>query len=159
MEKDSDMELDNYDKKILRLLQQDNKISQRTLADSVNLSASAVNRRIASLEERGIIKENISIINPLKIGRSITIIVEVKIENERLDLLEEDKKRFVDCPQVQQVYYVTGDFDFLLVLNVRDMEEYEQLSRELFFKPNNIKGFKTIIVMQNAKQNLKVIID
>ncbi|AZS49888.1 Lrp/AsnC family transcriptional regulator [Entomomonas moraniae] len=153
------MELDSYDKKILKLLQQNNKISQRTLAENVNLSASAVNRRIASLEEHGIIKENVSIINPTKVGRPITIIVEVKIENERLDLLENDKKRFVNCPQVQQVYYVTGDFDFLLVLNVCDMEEYEQLTRELFFKADNIKGFKTIVVMQNAKQNLHVIVD
>lgn len=153
------MELDSYDKKILTLLQRNNKMSQRELADHVNLSASAVNRRIAHLERLGFIKENVSILNAAKLGRSITIVVEVKVENERLDLLEEDKKRFVSCPQVQQVYYVTGDFDFLLVLNVHDMEEYDQLSRELFFKPDNIKSFKTIIVMQNAKQNLKVIID
>lgn len=153
------MELDAYDKKILRLLQQDNKMSQRSLAEQVNLSASAVNRRIANLEALGVIMRNTSIVDPIKLGRSITIIVEVKIEKDRLDLIDEDKKRFSNCPQVQQVYYVTGDFDFLLVMNVRDMGEYEQLSRELFFKPENIKGFKTIIVMQNAKQNLDVIID
>ncbi|EJD1086053.1 Lrp/AsnC ligand binding domain-containing protein, partial [Salmonella enterica] len=66
---------------------------------------------------------------------------------------------FVSCPQVQQVYYVTGDFDFLLVLNVRDMAEYEALTRELFFSSGNIKSFKTIVVMQNAKQEMRVLIE
>jgi DNA-binding Lrp family transcriptional regulator len=64
--------------------------------------------------------------------------------NERLDLLEEDRQRFVNCPQVQQVYYVTGDFDFLLVINVRDMAEYEMLTRELFFVSGNIKSLRRL---------------
>ena len=152
------MEIDAYDKKILTLLQKNNRMSQREMADAVNLSASAVNRRIAALENAGIIAKNVSIINPAKVGRPITIIVEVKIENERLDLFEEDKKRFITCPQVQQVYYVTGDFDFLLVINVSDMSEYEQLTKELFFGSSNIKGFKTHVSMQNAKQTLDVLI-
>ncbi len=78
------------------------------------------------------IKRSVSLVDASKVGRPITIMVQVTIENERLDLLEEDKQRFVTCPQVQQVYYVTGDFDFLLVINVRDMAEYEALTRELF---------------------------
>lgn len=153
------MELDGYDKKILTLLQKNNKISQRELADEINLSASAVNRRIAQLETSGIIKKNISIVDPLQVGRSINIIVEVKIVNERLDLLEQNKKKFLACPQIQQVYYVTGNFDFLLIMNVKDMVEYEQLSKELFFTDENIKNFKTIVVMQNVKQDLSVIVE
>mgnify|MGYP002760027066 CR=1 FL=1 len=145
------MNLDAYDKKILAILQENNRVSQRTLAEDVNLSASAVNRRIAALEEAGIIERNVSILNPSAMGRPITIIVEVKLENERLDLLDEIKSRFTTRPEVQQVYYVTGDFDFLLVLNVKDMEEYEALTRELFFY-GNIKQFKTYVAMQNVKR-------
>ncbi len=153
------MELDIYDKKILTLLQKDNKISQRDIADMVNLSASAVNRRIAQLEASGIITQNVSIVDPAKVGRPICIIVEVKIANERLDLLEENRRKFVSCPQIQQVYYVTGNFDFLLVINVRDIDEYEQLSKDMFFTDENIKSFKTIVVMQKAKQNFNVLIE
>lgn len=152
------MEIDAYDKKILDLLQKNNRIPQRSLAEAVNLSASAVNRRVAALESAGIISGNVSIVNPAKIGCPITIIVEVKIENERIDLFEEDKKRFVACPQVQQVYYVTGDFDFLLVVNVSDMSEYERLTKELFFGSSNVKSFKTYVSMQNAKQSLYVLV-
>ncbi len=150
------MQLDAYDRKILTLLQKDSRLSQRTLAEEVHLSASAVNRRIAALEQAGVITGYTCLVNASKMSRPITIIVEVKIENERIDLFEEDKKRFVDCPQVQQVYYVTGSFDFLLVINVADMTEYEELTRELFFVSKNVRGFQTYVSMQNAKQSLNI---
>lgn len=152
------MNLDSYDRKILNVLQVNNRISQRELAEEVNLSPSAVNRRISALEAAGVIQFNVSIVDPALVGRPITIIVEVKLENERLDLLDEIKKRFVSCPQVQQVYYVTGDFDFLLVMNVRDMGEYEQLTRELFFF-GNIKQFKTFVAMQSNKRTFAIPIE
>ena len=143
------MKLDAWDKKILTLLQRNNRLSQREIADRISLSPSAVNRRIAALEDAGVIKGSVSLVDASKVGRPITIMV----------LLEEDKQRFVTCPQVQQVYYVTGDFDFLLVINVRDMAEYEALTRELFFASGNIKSFRTIVSMQNAKQEMTVIIE
>ncbi|GLO51380.1 AsnC family transcriptional regulator [Pseudomonas putida] len=149
------MQLDTYDRKILALLQENNKIPQRELAEAVNLSPSAVNRRITALEAAGVIKRNVSVLDPVSVGRPITIIVEVKVENERLDLLDEIKARFVAREEVQQVYYVTGDFDFLLVLNVKDMTEYEALTREMFFY-GNIKQFKTYVAMQNIKRTFAV---
>ncbi|WP_144630834.1 Lrp/AsnC family transcriptional regulator [Bordetella genomosp. 13] len=150
------MDLDAYDRKILDLLQDDNRISQRQLAERVNLSSSAVNRRIANLEASGVIRGNVSVVDPARAGRPITVMAEVKIENERMDLLDEATQRFAKCPQVQQVYYVTGDFDFLLVLNVRDMDEYQRLTRELFFEAGNVKTFKTLVAMGVAKATLKV---
>ncbi|SOZ09627.1 Lrp/AsnC family transcriptional regulator [Cupriavidus taiwanensis] len=153
------MQLDAYDRKLLRLLQDNNKLSQRQLADAVNLSPSAVNRRIAALEADGVIVANTAVVDPPRVGKMITVLVEVTLENERLDLLDEVRKRFVDCPQVQQVYYVTGDFDFLLVLAVADMTEYERLTRELFFVSGNVKNFKTHVAMQRAKVSLGVAIE
>ncbi|MEC3767417.1 MULTISPECIES: Lrp/AsnC family transcriptional regulator [Cupriavidus] len=153
------MQLDAYDRKLLRLLQDNNKLSQRQLADAVNLSPSAVNRRIAALEADGVIVANTAVVDPAQVGKMITVLVEVTLENERLDLLDEVRKRFVDCPQVQQVYYVTGDFDFLLVLAVADMTEYERLTRELFFVSGNVKNFKTHVAMQRAKVSLGVAIE
>ncbi|AOB26058.1 Lrp/AsnC family transcriptional regulator [Bordetella bronchiseptica] len=148
--------LDAYDRKILELLQENNRLSQRELADSVNLSASAVNRRIAALEANKVIRANVALVDPELVGRPITLMVEVKIENERLDLLDEVTNRFVRCPQIQQVYYVTGDFDFLLVLSCKDMTEYERLTRELFFTAGNVKKFRTVVAMNVAKSTLQV---
>ena len=150
------MKIDAHDKKILNLLQKNNKISQKDMAKQVNLSVSAVNRRISALEENGVIQRNVSVLDPQKVGMNITIIVEIQIEDERLDLLEEDKARFVKNPHVQQVYYVTGEFDFLLVMNVHDMAEYEELTRKLFFASKNIKRFRTSVSMQNVKQSFEL---
>ncbi|MFX4316590.1 winged helix-turn-helix transcriptional regulator, partial [Enterobacter sp. 63] len=83
------------------LVQRNHRLSQREIADRVSLSPSAVNRRIAALEEAGIIKHTVSVVDASKVGRPITIMVQVTIENERLDLLEEDKQRFISCAQVQ----------------------------------------------------------
>jgi DNA-binding Lrp family transcriptional regulator len=57
---------------------------------------------------------------------------------------------------VQQCYYVTGDWDFVLVLLVRDMAEYTRLTRDLFFASNNVKRFKTLVVMKRTKVSLEV---
>lgn len=150
------MLLDNYDIKLLSLLQADSKTSQRQLSEEVNLSPSAVNRRIAALEAAGVIMTTVAVVDPAAVGRPITILVEVKLESERLDMLDQVKKRFAECSQVQQVYYVTGDFDFMLVINVKDMSEYEKLTRELFFTAGNIKAFKTYVAMQRIKVSLNV---
>jgi DNA-binding Lrp family transcriptional regulator len=153
------LQLDVYDRKLLQLLQTNNRLSQRELADAVNLSPSAVNRRIAALEADRVITANTSVVDPSRVGKPITVLVQVKLESERLDLLDEVKKRFVDCPHVQQVYYVTGDFDFLLVMAVADMTEYERLTRELFFISGNVKSFQTHVAMQRAKVSLGIAID
>ncbi|MDU8925030.1 Lrp/AsnC family transcriptional regulator [Pasteurellaceae bacterium LIM206] len=153
------MKLDFFDKKILAVLQKDNRISQRDLADQINLSPSAINRRIAAMEKEGIIKNSVSIIDSAQVGRPITVITEVSLSNERLDLVTEAKKRFTKCPQIQQIYYVTGEFDFLLIFNVRDMGEYEGLTQKLFFESSNIKRFRTLVSMQNIKQEFTVMLE
>lgn len=150
------MDLDAFDRKILALLQKDSRTPQRDIGDAVHLSASAVNRRIAAMEAAGVITKNIAVVDAAKVGRPITIIVEVAIENERLDLLDGLKRRFVACPAVQQVYYVTGESDFVLVIQVADMAEYERLTRELFFAESNVKSFRTMVAMERSKVSLAV---
>lgn len=150
------MELDNFDRRILTLLQKDSRIPQRDISEAVHLSASAVNRRIAAMEAAGVITKNVAVVDTAKVGKPITIIVDVSIENERLDLLDAVKRRFVASPAVQQVYYVTGESDFVLVLTVADMAEYQQLTRELFFAESNIKSFRTMVAMERSKVSLAV---
>lgn len=148
--------LDDFDRKILAILQKDSKAPQRRISEAVNLSPSAVNRRIAAMEEAGVIVRNVAIVDPAKVGRPITVIVEVSVDNERHDLLVEVRNRFTASPAVAQVYYVTGDVDFVLVMAVADMTEYEALTRQLFFSHGNIKRFRTLVVMDSAKVTLEV---
>lgn len=148
--------LDDFDRKILALLQEDNRMPQRDISVAVNLSPSAVNRRIAAMEAAGTISGNVAVVDPAKVGRPITIIVEVTVESERFELLDAVKRRLAACPQVQQLYYVTGDADFVLIVNVADMAEYERLTRELFFAEGNVKRFRTMVAMERSKVSLCV---
>jgi Lrp/AsnC family transcriptional regulator, leucine-responsive regulatory protein len=150
--------IDPADARILRLLQKDNTKPHREIADKVGLSVAAVARRIQRLREEKVISADVSIVDQDRVGRPLTLIVEVTIENERLDLLDKMRKRFAECPQVQQCYYVTGEIDFVLILNVRDMDEYTSLTRELFFDGGNVKNFRTFVSMDRIKAGCEVII-
>jgi DNA-binding Lrp family transcriptional regulator len=148
--------LDTFDRKILAILQKDARTPQRAISEAVNLSSSAVNRRIAAMEESGVITGWSAQVDPARAGRPITVIVEVGVESERLDLLDQVRKRLVACPAVSQVYYVTGEVDFVLILTVSDMAEYEALTRQLFFGEGNVKRFRTLVVMDRAKVSMAV---
>ena len=151
--------LDAADKRILRSLQLNNVRPHREVAEEVGLSVAAVARRIQRLRETKIITADVSIVDQNAIGRPLTLVVEVSSENERLDLLDEMRKRFTECPQIQQCYYVTGEVDFVLILNVRDMDEYNALTRALFFDAGNVKSFRTFVTMRRVKTGNVVLLD
>ncbi|MGY5802186.1 Lrp/AsnC family transcriptional regulator [Rhizobium hainanense] len=153
---DDEITLDRTDKAILNLLQRDNKMSQRKIAELVNLSAPAVQRRIKRLEDTGVIQANVSIVDPAKVGQPIILFAQVAMESERTDLYEMAKRSFVAAPEVQQCYYVTGEADFMLVISVRSMSDYEALTRRLFFQNNNVKHFRTFVAMDRVKVGLSI---
>jgi len=153
---DDEIALDRIDKAILQLLQRDNKMSERKIAELVNLSAPAVQRRIKRLEETGVIQANVAVIDPTKVGQPIILFVQVAMESERTDLYETAKKSFAAAPEVQQCYYVTGEADFMLVVSVRSMSDYEALTRRLFFQNNNVKNFRTFVSMDRVKVGLSI---
>ncbi|MFK0333750.1 Lrp/AsnC family transcriptional regulator [Rhizobium sp. NPDC090275] len=148
--------LDRTDRAILKLLQQDNKMSQRKIAELVNLSAPAVQRRIKRLEETGVVLANVAIIDPAKVGSPIILFAQVAMESERTDLYEVAKRSFIAAPEVQQCYYVTGEADFMLVISVKSMGDYEALTRRLFFENNNVKHFRTFVAMDRVKVGLSI---
>ena len=148
--------LDSFDISILTILQADNTTPQRDIGEQIGLSAPAVQRRIKRLRETGVIRADISVLDPEKVGRPITIFTEVKMEAEKVEMVRQAKEIFSRTPQVQQCYYVTGDVDFVLVLVVYSMKEYEELTQQLFFGNNNVKHFKTSIVLDIVKAGLTI---
>ena len=150
------MTLDPFDRALLDAVQRDASTSQIDLGTQVNLSSAAVNRRLKKLTHDGVIQRTVALVDPVALGYTLTVITEVEVENERLDLLDAMKRTFMACPQVQQCYYVAGACDFVLIMLVRDMAQYTQLTRELFFQSNNVKRFKTLVSMSNVKTGLQV---
>lgn len=150
------MNLDSFDLALLESVQRDATLSQQELGARVNLSSAAVNRRLKKLTEEGVIRGTVSLVDPERLGYALTIIAEVEVESERLDLLDAMKRSFLACAQVQQCYYVAGECDFVLVFLVKDMAQYTALTRALFFENNNVKRFKTLVSMSNVKLGLEV---
>ncbi|MBP5096779.1 Lrp/AsnC family transcriptional regulator [Pseudomonas protegens] len=148
--------LDAYDLKLLAELQRDASTAQSELGLRVNLSTAAVNRRLKRLCDEGVIERYSAIVAPDALGHELSIIVEVEVESERIDHIDALKRNFQACPQVQQCYYVAGECDFVLIFCVRNMAQYTQLTRELFFDNPNVKRFKTLVAMNRVKVGLEV---
>lgn len=153
------MKLDNYDRVLLAALQEDGRVPQSELGQRAHLSTAAVNRRLKLLEGAGVIERVSAQLNPKELGYDLTVVVEVKVENERADMLDEMQRRFAACPQVQQCYYVTGEWDFVLIFLVRSMDQYVELTRKLFFETGNVKTFNTLVAMNRVKTGNSVPVD
>lgn len=149
--------MDDKDLHILRLVQDNARLTAETISERVGLSPAAVQKRLKKLREAGVIEREIAVLSPKKLDRDLTVIVEVLLERENRQQLEEFKKRMRTAPSVQQCYYTTGEADFLLILSVRDIKEYEAFTQEHFFDASNISRFKTSIVMDRVKRSLDVL--
>lgn len=144
-------QLDEYDKKLLNLLQQNNKLTADELGEIVNLSASAVQRRIKKLRDEKIIEADVSVISPLAAGIGITCIVDIILEDGNSRALEKFKASMRKCAEVAQCYFVTGTYDFVLLVNTRDMPHYEDFSKKWLMDNSNVKHFYTHVVMDKVK--------
>ncbi|MCW0198025.1 Lrp/AsnC family transcriptional regulator [Sphingopyxis sp.] len=150
--------LDSFDKAILRLVQRDNKMPQRAIGEAVNLSAAAVQRRIAAMEAAGIIRANVALIDPAAAALTITSIVEVRLIDEHVATVEAAKALFRATPEIQQCYYVTGGISFALVIVTIDMPAYEALTRRLFVENPAIESFRSLIALDRVKAETGVIV-
>ena len=152
-------QLDTLDRQILAILQRDTTMPQRTIGEVVNLSAPAVQRRIKRMTDAGVIQANVAVIDPRAVGQAITIVAEVELISETAEHIEAAKRAFAVAPEIQQCYYVTGEADFILIIVVPTMAEYENLTQRLFFGNGNVKRFRTSVAMDRVKVGLSIPIE
>lgn len=150
---------DRLDARIMTLVQSNNRLTSDEIGDRVGLSATAVQRRLKKLRETGIIEADVSIVSPKAVGRPITMLVLVSLERERADIIDRFKQTLRGNPEVMSSYYVTGDADFVIMVTATDMEGYEQFTRRFFYENPDIKGFKTLVVMDRVKVGFTIPIE
>ncbi|WP_299179278.1 Lrp/AsnC family transcriptional regulator [uncultured Neptuniibacter sp.] len=150
------VQLDSFDRNILAIIQESNRATSDYIAEQVGLSPAAVQRRMKRLRENNVIKADVAVVNPKAVGLGVTLILQVTLERERLDLLDTFKKEMKNNPSVQQCYYVTGSADFILIVTARDMDDYERFTRDVFFDNLNVRNFQTNVVMDSVKTGLSV---
>ncbi|MCO8164342.1 Lrp/AsnC family transcriptional regulator [Pseudomonas sp. 21LCFQ02] len=148
--------LDSFDQAILRMLQQDNKTSQRAIAEAIGLSTPAVQRRIAQLEDSGVIVSNTAVIAPESVGQQITAIVESRLCDDRAVVMNRAKRYFAGVSEVQQCYFVSGGVSFIIVMLARDIAHFDQLVQQHFAGNEDIHTYRTLIVLDKVKVGLTV---
>jgi Lrp/AsnC family leucine-responsive transcriptional regulator len=144
--------MDQIDRKLLDLLQQDASRTNADLAEEVGLSPSSCLRRIRRLKSTGVIERVVAILNPAKAGKGMRAIVTVELERHG----EQHMRRFLDLAAkeraVIQAYSVSGETDAILMLRLADMDEFDALCERLFRDRSNVARYYTMFVIRTAKE-------
>jgi Lrp/AsnC family transcriptional regulator, leucine-responsive regulatory protein len=148
--------IDEFDKKLLNHLQDNNRFTAEELGGFVGLSTSAVQRRLKRLREDKIIEADISIIAPSAAGIGIMCVVDVTLHLGNSKVIDDFKALMKSAPEVKQCYYVTGAYDFVVLVNTTDMQHYEQFSKIYIMDNPDVKQFYTHVVMDKVKVGFKV---
>lgn len=153
------MLLDRIDRRILNVLQENNQVTNLELAARVGLSPPACLRRVRRLREQGIIMREVALVDPAKVGRNLMVFANVTLERQREDLLESFERRMLARPEVMQCYFVSGDADYLVVVNVPDMVAYNAFARRVFANEPNIRMFRSSFALSVVKYDTKIALD
>jgi DNA-binding Lrp family transcriptional regulator len=121
------MELDRYDRAILRLLQQDARMTNTALAAKVSLSESACLRRVRALEECGLIQGYTALIDQQRAGFPVNVFVSITLDRQSQAGLDAFEAAVRKVPEVMECYLMTGEHDYLLRLVVADMADFERI--------------------------------
>ncbi|GLX78588.1 putative HTH-type transcriptional regulator y4tD [Thalassotalea insulae] len=151
--------MDDFDVQILKQLQTDSRQSTEAVGSKIGLSASSCQRRIKKLKQQGVIQTEVAILDRSKLPNIITTIVEITLEKGGEQALNATLDDLNNEASIQQLYYMAGDIDFVVIVVTNNMEEFDQLSRKLFMSNTNIKKFTTKVVIKPHKTNLSIPLD
>ncbi|GAB3286856.1 Lrp/AsnC ligand binding domain-containing protein [Parahaliea mediterranea] len=146
--------LSRIDRKILRLLQNDARMSYVDLAKEVGLSPTPCKERIKRLEREGIIRGYQAILNPEYLDAGLVVFVQIRLNRTAQDIFEEFKNSAFDLPEVQECYLVSGNFDYLIKARVADMTAYREFLGETLLTLPGVLESTSYVVMEQVKETL-----
>ncbi|MFI5160468.1 MAG: Lrp/AsnC family transcriptional regulator [Sphingobacteriales bacterium] len=145
-------ELDATDLGILALLEKDSRITHKEVAHRLNKSITPIHVRIKRLQDEGYIKHYTVIVDPKKVGRGLIAYTQVQITQHSHSSLFDFQTEVVKLTEVMECCHMTGAFDFLLRIAIRDMDEYNTLLMNKLSKLPDIKKMESFFVMSEAKR-------
>ncbi len=153
------MAIDKIDRRILRVLQNDARTTYSQLAETVGLTTSPCIERVKRLEQAGYIEGYFSKLSASKLDIDLVVFVEIRLDRTSKSNFVEFRRRINQLEQVQECYLVTGNFDFLIKVRLKDMEAYRQfLENELLSIPA-VQSSTSITVMDSIKETMALPID
>lgn len=149
-------DLDPIDRRILSELCEDGRLTMTALAERIGLSASPCWTRIKRLEESGIIDRYVAVLDHRKLGYGNTVFVEITLDKHDDRVLDAFGAALAEIPEVMEAHLVTGDYDYLVKLVVRDTDHYEYFLRQKLYRIPGIRQSRTTFGLRSLKRSISI---
>lgn len=153
------MILDDIDRKILKILQEDAKLANKEIADKLGMTITPVYERIKRLEKKQVIKKYVALVDRKKVEKSLMAFLFVSLKEHSQKSLMRFEAEISKFPKVTECYHIAGQYDFLLKIMVKDMEDYHSFTFNRLATLDNIAHIQTDFVMNDLKYSTAVPID
>lgn len=148
--------LDKVDLQILRILQENSRLTTKELAAKVSLSSTPVFERLKRLETNGYIKKYIAILDADKLNQGFMVFCKVKLQRVNYDIATEFARIIADIPEVTECYNISGSFDYLLKIHAPDMKYYQSFILNVLGRIEYPASLESVFVMDVIKHEYNV---
>ena len=148
--------LDKLDYKILNILQEDNTIAIKDLAERIGLSFTPPYERVKSLKNNGIIKKYVAIVDREKVGYELVAYCNVTIKNKSVEILRDFEEKLNKCPEIVEVVSVSGVYDYMIKIVTKNIKEYNDFVEKTFTNYPHIGDYHSSIVLCTVKEETKI---
>lgn len=146
------MSLDEIDRRILRALQRNGRMSNAELSDDVNLSPSACHRRVQRMEKDGYIRDYVALLDARKLGVPTTVFVEITLSGQADEVLDAFEKSVARIPDVLECHLMAGSADYLLKVVAEDTEDFARIHRQYLARLPGVQGMQSSFALRTVRQ-------
>ncbi|MFK7935906.1 MAG: Lrp/AsnC family transcriptional regulator [Saprospiraceae bacterium] len=146
-------ELDQIDRTILNLLQENGKLNVKEIAEQLGITKTPIYERIKRLENDGIIDRYVALLNREKISPSIIVFCSITLEMQKFEYFDQFYQQIIQFPEVMECYTIGGGFDFMLKIVVKDLQAYYDFSSQKLATLPNIGGVTSSFVLKEIKNS------
>ena len=150
------MAFDSIDKKLLHLLQKDSKQTNKELSNKLNLSVTAVYERIKKLEKQGVIAKYVALVSKEKVDKSFVAFCHIKLVKHAQDFVVKFEKEVTNLDEVLECYHISGDYDYLLKVLVKDMQSFRDFMVNKLTTINHIGSTHSMFMINEVKHTTAI---
>ncbi|MCE3075921.1 Lrp/AsnC family transcriptional regulator [Chryseobacterium gwangjuense] len=152
------MDFDDLDKKLLVYLQEDAKQTTKELSYKLGLSVTAVYERIKKLEKNGVISKYVALLNKDKINKNFIVLCHVKLIQHKKEYVIDFEKEVVNLPEITECFHVSGDYDYILKINVKDMQDYRSFMLTKLTTIKHIASTHSSFMISEVKNTTAIVL-
>jgi Lrp/AsnC family leucine-responsive transcriptional regulator len=150
------MVFDKTDRKLLHLLQMDSKQTNKALAHKLNLSVTAVYERIKKLEKNGIVSQYVALVDKTKVEKDFVAFCHIKLVKHSQDYVIKFEREVIELDEVLECYHLSGDYDYLLKVLVKDMKSFREFMVKKLTKIDHIGSTHSMFMINEVKHTTAI---